>query len=188
MLFANCGGCSSAGRANYCELYHQFDKALILCYINCMVKRKCRICNKELFIKESHAKKGWGKYCSKECQAKAQIRGRWVECNYCGKRIWRTPKDFKRSKTKKFFCSVSCHCSWENKNIRCGENAPNWIAGQTVYRRLLRRYDKVEKCNKCGIDDKRILVVHHRDSNRRNNDVENLEWLCRNCHYLAHFS
>jgi len=151
-----------------------------------MVKKKCRVCGKYIWIKNCHAKKGWGKYCSKKCQAKTQIKGKWLECDYCGKRIYRTPKDFKRSKSKKFFCSVSCHCSWENENKRCGENAPNWIAGQTAYRKLLQRCGKQEKCGNCGIEDKRVLVVHHRDSNRRNNKPENLEWLCRNCHCIVH--
>ena len=153
-----------------------------------MVKRKCIVCGKVICIKESHVKKGWGKYCSKKCQGKAQINGKWVECDYCRKEIYRTPKDFKRSKSKKFFCSVNCHCSWENTNSRCGENAPNWVAGQTVYRRLLKRYGKSEKCSRCSIDDKRVLVVHHRDSNRKNNQPENLEWLCRNCHCIVHLA
>ena len=153
-----------------------------------MTKRKCRVCGKELSIKECHLKRGWGKYCSKKCQAKAQIKGSWVQCDYCGKAIWRQPKDFKRSKRNKFFCSKKCHCSWENKNIRCGENAPNWVAGETVYRSLLKRYGKIEKCRRCGIEDKRLLVVHHIDANRKNNRSENLEWLCRNCHCLVHLN
>lgn len=151
-----------------------------------MIKKVCIVCGKELLIKRWHANKGWGKYCSKRCQAKAQIKGRWLACDYCGKDIYRTPKDFKRSKSNKFFCSVGCHCSWENKYKRCGENAPNWITGRTSYRALLKRCGKVEKCSVCGIDDKRLLVVHHCDSNRKNNNPENLEWLCRNCHCLAH--
>jgi len=152
-----------------------------------VIKRKCLVCRKEIKVKDSHAKKGWGKYCSRKCHSKTQFKGKWIECAHCGKQIYRTPKDFRRSKTKKFFCSVSCHCSWENKNRRCGENAPNWVAGQTVYRRLLKRCGRAEKCNACGIEDERILVVHHRDTNRKNNKPENLEWLCRNCHYIAHF-
>lgn len=151
-----------------------------------MIIKKCFVCGKNIYVKECHARKGWGKFCSKKCQAKSQIIGKWIKCDYCGKKIYRTPKDFKRSKSKKFFCSVSCHCSWENINSRCGENAPNWVAGQTVYRRLLKRYGKQERCSNCGVDDKRVLVVHHRDANRKNNKQENLEWLCRNCHCLVH--
>ena len=151
-----------------------------------MIKKKCLVCGRVIWIKKSHVKRGWGKYCSKKCQAKTQVKGKWLECDYCGRKIYRTPRDFRKSKSKKFFCSKKCHCSWENKNRRCGENAPNWVAGQTVYRNLLKRSGKPEKCTRCGVNDKRVLVVHHLDSNRRNNIPDNLEWLCRNCHCIVH--
>ena len=153
-----------------------------------MIKKKCLVCGKTIWIKKSHAEKGWGKYCSKKCQAKIQVNGKWLACDYCGKKIYRTPGDLRKSKSKKFFCSVSCHCSWENENVRCGENAPNWVSGQAVYRVLLKRCGKDQKCRMCGISDKRVLVVHHVDSNRHNNKPENLEWLCRNCHCIAHLT
>jgi len=151
-----------------------------------MIEKKCEICNNTFFIKEFHAKKNWGKYCSIECRSKSQFNGKWVECSNCGKEIYRTPRDYKKSKSKRFFCSVSCHCVWENKNVRCGENAPNWIAGENVYRDLVRRYKIPLKCRECGISDERVLVVHHKDGNRKNNSIDNLEWLCCNCHAIIH--
>lgn len=152
-----------------------------------MIRRKCVICGKYFFIKEFHAKKGWGKCCSIRCRSQNQKNGKWVECAYCGKKVYRTPRDFKNSRRKKFFCSVSCHCAWENKNVRCGANAPNWISGENVYRSILKRAGIKKQCNQCGITDERVLTVHHKDSNRRNNKLENLEWLCRNCHCLVHW-
>jgi len=153
-----------------------------------MPNKKCKICGREFYIKPFHAKKGWGKYCSIKCRSKAQFKGKWVECNNCGKKIYRTPRDFRKSKSKKFFCSVSCHCSWENKNVRCGVNAPNWIVGENAYRTLLRRTGVKEACRRCGNSDKRVLAVHHKDGNRKNNKIDNLEWLCRNCHCIVHWS
>lgn len=151
-----------------------------------MLWRECSICGKEIRVKESHVARGWGKYCSKTCQFKGQKNGKWFACDYCGKKIYRRPKDIAKSRSKKFFCSRACHCSWENENIRCGADAPNWMAGHTVYRLLLRRSGVREECRRCGIKDKRVLVVHHNDRNRRNNKPENLEWLCRNCHCIVH--
>ena len=151
-----------------------------------MIKKKCKICGKIFLIKQFHAKKGWGKFCSIKCRTKGQIKGKWLKCDYCGKPVWRTPKDFKRSKRNKFFCSVGCHCSWENKFVRFGVNAPNWIAGETAYRDLMRRFKIPFKCARCGISDKRVLVAHHKDENRRNNNINNLERLCCNCHAILH--
>jgi len=151
-----------------------------------MPNQKCKICGKEFYIKPFHAEKGWGKFCSIRCRSEGQKKGVWVKCKYCGKKIYRTPRDFKKAKSKSFFCSVSCHCSWENKNVRCGVNSPNWVAGEAAYRDLMRRYKVPLKCNKCGISDERVLMVHHKDGNRKNNSLENLERLCCNCHAIVH--
>lgn len=151
-----------------------------------MFRRKCKICGETFYIKDFHAKKGWGKYCSIECRTKSQFNGKWVKCVNCGKKIYRTPRDYRKSKSKRFFCTVSCHCSWENKNVRCGVNSPNWIAGESAYRDLLRRLRIPYKCAKCGITDKRVLIVHHKDENRKNNSADNLERLCCNCHAILH--
>lgn len=151
-----------------------------------MVERRCKICGKVFNIKPAHAKMGWGKYCSKKCQSQGQRNGRAYLCAYCGKELYRTPRDLRKSKSKRFFCSFSCHCSWENKHIRCGRNAPNWTSGENAYRQLLKRARVQEICRRCGIDDTRVLSVHHKDGNRRNNNIENLEWLCRNCHCIVH--
>ena len=51
----------------------------------------------------------------------------------------------------------------------------------TSYRKL-----KKEKCTDCGIEDKRLLIVHHKDGNRKNNKESNLVTLCWNCHFKAH--
>lgn len=152
-----------------------------------MILKKCVVCGKEFRVKEAHAAKGWGKFCSVKCHSIGQRKGIWVSCSYCGKKIYRTPNDFRKSRSKKFFCSVSCHCSWENENVRYGANAPNWLAGENAYRQILRKTGMKEVCQKCGLDDKRVLTVHHKDGNRKNNNVLNLEWLCRNCHCIEHY-
>jgi 5-methylcytosine-specific restriction endonuclease McrA len=63
----------------------------------------------------------------------------------------------------------------------------NWKNGCGIYRR--RAYKKYGyKCNRCGFDNKKILLVHHKDRNRKNNNVDNLEVLCKNCHSLEHYN
>jgi 5-methylcytosine-specific restriction endonuclease McrA len=50
-----------------------------------------------------------------------------------------------------------------------------------------RRFDRMKACQRCGYDDEvGILVLHHKDRNRENNHLSNLEILCPNCHALEH--
>ena len=43
------------------------------------------------------------------------------------------------------------------------------------------------QCNRCQYADfPEILEVHHIDRDRTNNELENLEILCPNCHQVEH--
>jgi hypothetical protein len=114
-----------------------------------------------------------------------QKTGKSVYCEICGKEIWKTPKDFRKSKSKKFFCSKSCQSKWRNVEYS-GPKHKFWKGGINVYRDILKKNGRPQLCCKCKIKDQRVLVVHHKDYNRKNNNIENLVWLCRNCHHLVH--
>ena len=146
---------------------------------------KCQICGKEINVKPSHLKKGWGKYCSIKCRAESQFNGKKVRCFECGKEIYRSAAKLKRSKSSKYFCTKSCQTLWRNSYF-IEDKHPNWKFGEKSYRKILLRSNREKKCIACGIDDIRALVVHHKDSNRKNNKLNNLVWLCLNCHYLCH--
>ncbi len=146
----------------------------------------CKICGKKFYAKPRHIRIGWGKYCSDKCKFIGQKNGKTAVCKHCGKELYRTPKDFVNSKSGFFFCNRSCHASWRNENIRIGENHPNWLTGITTYRKLLLKNAKELICKDCKISDVRVLIVHHKDKDRNNNKLENLELLCRNCHYIRH--
>lgn len=75
---------------------------------------------------------------------------------------------------------------WKNK-LASRENHWNWKGGSKIYREILMTVTSNELvCALCGIEEKRVLVAHHIDHNRKNNEVSNLIWLCMNCHYLVH--
>jgi len=152
-----------------------------------MPQVRCEICKKQFYAKPSWLKRGWGKYCSSKCQYQARLKGKFVNCVICGKKIWRQPHEFKHSKSRKFFCSKSCQTIWRNQ-IFVGPKHPLWKGGGKVkYRNILSRNGIKPKCKLCGCKDKRILVVHHRDKKRSNNTIKNLVWLCLNCHHLVHY-
>lgn len=151
-----------------------------------MVIVRCGICAKEIYVKPSHQKRGWGKFCSIKCRTESQFKGKNVNCFICGKQAYRSRKDLKSSKSGKFFCNKSCQTIWRNKILFSGENNANWKHGKSAYRRVLSEASKNKYCILCRITDSRVLVVHHKDHNRMNNKVNNLMWLCLNCHFLIH--
>ena len=67
-----------------------------------------------------------------------------------------------------------------------GPNHPNWKGGEYAYRDTMLRLPAIKTCKRCGVTDLRLLNVHHLDENHKNNAVENLVWLCYNCHFLVH--
>jgi hypothetical protein len=146
----------------------------------------CKICSKSFYAKPMHLKMGWGKFCSRKCQFQGQKNGTNVKCAACGKLLYRTPKHFKHSKSQSFFCDKSCLAVWKNKNVIVGEKHPSWKHGENAYRNIMKRSGGPAICNHCGIKDFRVLLVHHIDENRKNNRIENLMWLCHNCHFLKH--
>jgi HNH endonuclease len=104
-------------------------------------------------------------------------------CPVCGKR-WEIPSNNKRKK-EQTTCSIGC----SNTYFRSGENANNFSDLETnlksTYRkRALKEYGA--KCADCGLENIKVLEVHHIDENRDNNHINNLVVLCRNCHQLRH--
>lgn len=98
-------------------------------------------------------------------------------CPVCNK-LFNTLKDNPR---EKYTCSHSC----SNTYFRSGKDNPNYKDGAgNGYRHLVA----IVSCAQCGFDKyPEILQVHHKDRNRSNNNIENLEVLCPNCHTLEHY-
>lgn len=145
----------------------------------------CKVCDTPRYVKPSHIRVGWGKFCSKTCQYTAQRTGTVFICTTCGKDVYRNKSDQHRSNSETYFCSKSCQTTWRNKRF-VREKHKNWVNGESSYRDALKRASKKMWCEKCSILDTRVLAVHHKDKNRKNNDLQNLIWLCHNCHFLVH--
>lgn len=145
----------------------------------------CIGCGKEFRSKPSWIKRGYGKYCSRKCQHKAARKGRTVHCHTCGSPVYRKPKDLERSKSGKFFCNKKCQTQWRNQ-LYTGPKHRNFTNGKSTYRAALSRSGAPKRCGRCSSNDVRVLAVHHIDKDRTNNKIENLAWLCHNCHYLIH--
>lgn len=145
----------------------------------------CQVCAKDFYVKPSHLKRGWGKYCSNECKSQGFKTGSFFKCVTCQKEVYKSIKDQYRSKSGKFFCCKSCQTKWRNLTY-VGENHANWKGGESSYKQAMHRAGVPAICARCKIVDARVLAVHHKDKNRKNNALSNLVWLCHNCHFLVH--
>lgn len=149
------------------------------------VSVQCKRCKKEFTVKPSHLSLGYGKYCSRLCSSLSQRNGKEVPCYVCGVSAYRALKAIRGSKSGNYFCSKHCQTVWRNQ-LYVGERHANWRHGKAAYRSVLNRAKRQRKCEICQTEDIRVLTVHHKDRVRTNNTLENLAWLCHNCHFLVH--
>ena len=137
-------------------------------------------------------------------------------CSVCGKPIYRRPIQLKRTQGRAF-CGKICYgisCRNEKPCVICGTPILSGANKKTCSRacanrhregikyKLNRPHDKVEYyrglklrlfeqrgkiCERCGHNVFEILQIHHKDRNRNNNALENLEIICPNCHAAEHY-
>jgi len=139
-----------------------------------------------------------------------------VECLVCGKEIYRRPVELERS-NHRAFCSSACYgkanrketpCVVCSKMIMAGANkktcsracanihrtglkyrvggSKSKVKSQKALRiRLLKA--RGQCCERCGYNKVGVLQVHHKNRNKHDNSLENLELICPNCHYEDHF-
>lgn len=64
------------------------------------------------------------------------------------------------------------------------------VSNSTLKKRIIKENLIEYKCAKCGnkgmwLDKELSLELHHKDGNRLNNNIDNLEFLCPNCHHIT---
>ena len=96
-----------------------------------------------------------------------------MNCLNCGKTFSRIRQEFGKSKIGEIFCCSSCASFY----FRSNKGGDSRTKAKRVYK---------QKCAVCGCEDPDVLEVHHIDKNRKNNDVDNLIFLCANHHAKVH--
>lgn len=139
-----------------------------------------------------------------------------TKCIVCNKPVYKRPKEIQRNDGR-VFCSMACYgisCRKENPCVVCGTLILASANKKTCSRscankhrtgiqyKINRPKDKVKSqqslkirllkvrgnnCERCAYGKYEILEVHHKDRNRNNNDVNNLELICPNCHAEEHY-
>lgn len=134
--------------------------------------KPCEVCG-ELFSYIA-IREGKAKYCSRKCYGKAMSKKGSItrQCKQCGKDFNVSPSE------KRKFCSTECSLEYK-RTI--------WNSSYTSVRKAMFVRGKITKCEICGYcEHPEILGVHHKDKNRKNNDLSNLIVVCPNCHSLLH--
>lgn len=137
----------------------------------------CSICSKQIYRRPSTIKQNNGKvYCSIACYAISNRKE--TPCIVCGKLIL--------AGMNKITCSRECS-NIHRKNIRYKIGRPRDKVNN--YKILKKRLIglKGDACEKCGYNVTQILQVHHKDKDRNNNNLNNLELICPNCHSEKHY-
>jgi 5-methylcytosine-specific restriction endonuclease McrA len=66
------------------------------------------------------------------------------------------------------------------------------LSGQSILYKLVHSNTKKYECEICKINkwqnEALVLELHHIDENHKNNDLDNLQILCPNCHRQQHIS
>lgn len=135
------------------------------------INKKCILCNKEFNVKLY--RKETAHYCSKKCY-ETRNPPKKFSCLFCKKEF----SDY--GKRLRIYCSRSC-ANKANFNLRSEPKHMN------NFRKFWERRGIINQCERCGYKECiKILGLHHKDRNPKNNKRDNLEVLCPNCHSLEH--
>ena len=133
------------------------------------------------------------KFCNSSCAASHNNKftkkkeKEKIQCKNCGQDL--------KNKQKKY-CNNKCQQEYEYKEyIQKWKNGiENGIVGQYAISKHIKRY-LMEKyncqCSKCRWNKRNQftgnipLEIHHKDGDYTNNDEDNLDLLCPNCHALT---
>lgn len=156
-----------------------------------LVECTCKNCGKVFQLRRCNVAEGRGLYCSIKCSSEdrkktfdtALALERWT----AGDSVPAVARAVGTTKhiIERWIKSLGLY---EPRHAK-GDQVHTWKGGVKI---TAKHYTQVRAiagnaCERCSYDAcPDILEVHHKDRNRKNNRLENLELLCPNCHAIEH--
>lgn len=150
----------------------------------------CLYCNSPHNVDHKEINRGYGKFCSRNCSSRFRAQSLTppeanVKCALCNKNFYLSVSKQNNSKSGLFFCCRDHKDKAQRLDGYAAIHPSHYKDGTRAYRKIAFR-EKPKLCERCGFDKEAALVVHHKDRNRDNNTISNLEVLCANCHAIEH--
>lgn len=121
--------------------------------------------------------------CSQACTEVLKGNRLEVSCAHCGNRFYRAKNKVNASRSGLQFCDRKCKEAAQKYNPLI---QPEHYGTGSDYRKIALEFYGA-RCEHCGFDSNiKALDVHHKDRNRCNNNIDNLQVLCCNCHAIEH--
>ncbi|TSC61896.1 MAG: HNH endonuclease [Parcubacteria group bacterium Gr01-1014_48] len=138
---------------------------------------KCIVCSTPVYRRPVEIQKNRGNvFCRQACYGVFQRKEK--PCVICGLPILASAhkKTCSRGCANKNRAEIKYHVSSPRDKVK---------SQQALKVRLLNARGK--HCERCNYSKYEILHVHHKDRNRDNNNLTNLELICPNCHHEEHY-
>lgn len=146
-----------------------------------LYKRKpntsCFVCSKPVYRRPAETQKNGRAFCGLACYGMASRKEK--PCIVCGALILASKN------------AVTCSRSCANRHrvgikYKLGRPKKDKVQNQRGLKlRLIAQ--RGAKCEKCTYSRIEILQVHHKDRDRKHNNLENLSLICPNCHAEEHY-
>lgn len=107
-------------------------------------------------------------------------------CEYCGQKLERKrlpngDLEYLIHFNRRKYCNREC---MKRAFLKTDESKQMWGAAHSTARKINQLILNKTECELCGKKTK--LDIHHIDNNESNNNLNNLQALCRSCHMKAH--
>lgn len=153
------------------------------------IVKQCEECHHNHSVEQKEINRGFGKFCSRRCSALNRVKNLIppepnVKCARCGINFYLSLSK-QKSKSGLYFCCREHKDEAQKVGGIQAIQPPHYGTSETNYRRIAFA-SKEKICERCGFSNEAAIIVHHKDRNRDNNTLSNLEVLCANCHAIEH--